>query len=190
MKKLVQLSFLIALMVSATPAFAATTWMDIYALGGTPDMLEDPAYSLLPGESFSVDIYIDGLLPVDSMGFLLNFDSDQLAASNAFVDTPWTFFSPIADIQAGLVTFAGSRAFGDSAEGDDVFLAHVDFSCILAGVSTLQLAPSAPPDTFLPAGNDITYTFAQISQVPLPSAIFLLAPGLLALFGLRRRVAK
>ena len=50
--------------------FSATTYFDIYPADGAGDLISDNFYSLLPGESFSVDIYVFLMIDLSDFDFL------------------------------------------------------------------------------------------------------------------------
>jgi len=210
MKKFITiiLTLLMVLGVSSMASAAPVTFFDFDGDAIADTSLDVP--NIL--DSFSADIYFDwndvddatelGLL---SMGVGLSYDFSQINVT-AVIPNAANWFLPdtengaVFDNSIGAATMSGGRIPG--LLGNPLLLGTIEFQCVGAGVSTLamenliSLATGADPDSFVSfAGtvfdDDMTaeggFGSAQVSQVPIPGAVWLLGSGLIGLVGLRRR---
>lgn len=188
-KALISILFLFAFMSSA---HALTVYLDASQLQDGGDNIADTLYSLQPGENFWVNIYADALPPVYAMGFDLTYDSTQLDVLTLGAADIWPGFPTEIDNGSDLIQFGGGAPIGFLNSGDMVLLAYIQFECLLPGTSDLILGtPSAAGRGFINSSfakiTDIDYVDMTVSQVPIPSAIFMLGGGLVALVAIRRR---
>ncbi|MDJ0784067.1 MAG: VPLPA-CTERM sorting domain-containing protein [Desulfosarcinaceae bacterium] len=126
-------------------------------------------------------LYTNGALP------------EPLALGNSWVVLPGGDFVTVADFTIPGPTPASAPGVAASIDAVDFFT--VDINNIfdqndldITSMFTIDDGVAITSAIFSgsPVDGDMLYT---ISQVPIPSAVWLLAPGLLALIGLRRRNA-
>lgn len=157
--------------------------------------LSPSSQNAMVGDSLSFDLNVNfSDIPTISGGFNITYDSSILGLTSfnyATIDPdiliPWT---PISTGTAGLISGIGFEVDA-SAFGGGITLATLNFSVLNQGVYNVGLVESVQ---FLEADGlsfiDVTYNGAtgQITAIPVPAALWLLASGLSALgLGLRRR---
>jgi len=186
-------------MASAAPA----TFFDFNSDGIADTTLTVPNI----GDTFSADIYFDwndvnattelGLI---NMGVGLSYDFSQINVTAVTPYAGWFLVDvengSVFDNLIGAATMSGGKFPGDT--GNPLLLGTIDFQCVGAGVSTLamenliSLFTGADPDSFVSMSgtvfdSDMTFGLAEVTQAPIPGAVWLFGSGLIGLVGLRRR---
>ena len=142
------------------------------------------------GSLISFDVMLDfGDAPVTSGDFNLTYDTTRLAfsgfnyGSNTFGVSTFNInpSSPDGEVQG--IGFVGSIS-GSGILGTVTFLTEG------LGMADLSPVAASPPGFFngsSPVVPDYFGNSAQISAVPVPAAVWLMASGLLGMVGLSRR---
>lgn len=162
--------------------------------------IRSPTQPVYAGQTFAVDIDIDYIVDLNSVGFTLNFDPTLVAAdgivegplftaaaaaNNDFTIPAWNIVSP------GSIAYADVLALGSTLDGPGT-IAIADFTAIGSGTSSISFAP----DTVMlsnPTGFPISVLYGSgptvvAAPVAEPATLYLLATALgLMLFGMWRR---
>ena len=198
MKKLFILIVAITMALGlASMASAALTFQLDFGQDGTYENY----YELLVGDVVSIDLYVSNVADpgLISMGFDIVYDPAQLAVVESGTDIDWANWY----LGTGVMQYApelemkGGR-MQPGLSGDLIKLATIEFECIALGLSELWLFDSdrgGSFDDFVLADGTVHdgeikdgIMVAQINNVPIPAAVWLLGSGLLGLVGLRRKV--
>ncbi len=151
------------------------------------------------GNNVSFDVYVDFFGDSTIGGtFQLSYNSSRLGISDITTDFAYdgdflssnglTGNTPVLT-SAGLIEGIG---FSGTFEGSNSKLGTITFSALNPGVVTIDTATDAIEDERFYDGsspNDVIYksAIANISAVPVPAAVWLMASGLLGMVGLSRR---
>jgi hypothetical protein len=191
--------------LAGTAAAAPATFFDF-----NDDKIEDAVWEVFPGDIFTADIYFSGNNPEDgilSMGVELMYDAALVQVNSITIplfsiDPPAALWSVLFnesrwDNSTGMAFFESGTASPIGIE--PVPLAEVVFECLGIGELVVTMGEPDPSsltlDSFVTGSGtvldkEIAFGVTQINQVPIPGAILLLAPGLLGLLGLRRKLRK
>jgi hypothetical protein len=194
MKRLLILSALLCFLMFSPVAYSASVFFDVSPLQDGGDLSADLSYELQVGDTFWVNIYASDLPAVFTMSFNVSYDDQQLDVLNLGVGTPWPNNPTMIDDGVGKIQFGGAAAPGETNSGDNILLAYLQLECLAPGLSDLvSMQTDLGGAGFYGMSGEIsgqidfdTLAVTQ-SQVPIPSAIFLLGGGLLGLIGIRRR---
>ena len=175
----------IALLV-ASNAFGAIVY--IQAPGGSV---------VTPGSSFEVDLKIDGV-PNPGLGsWAVDFKITGPASIQSIPSSSggWAITQPPADTLNTGAQGLGGLTFSPPM-GDGILLVALTLQCTGAGNVSLSLLDhflSSPAlsaftlDNGQSLDNSITFQGLQVSQVPIPAAVWLLGSGVVGLVALKRR---
>lgn len=148
-----------------------------------------------PGDTFGVDVVVEGIGtvspvgPLQSFEFDVDFDSNILSAisvvDGGFLTAPvFVFESDIIapDVNFDEVTFGLSTASGSGV------LASITFDAIAAGTSILDLNDVILKLPFPPGGNiPVSISDGTLTVTPEPTTMLLLGTGLAGLAVWQRR---
>jgi Cohesin domain/PEP-CTERM motif len=161
-------------MVSSPPALAV------------PITVQPAATVIGPGQTFSVDIVIGGVIDLFAFQFDLTFDPTIIAASSVtegpFLPTggPTSFFEGFIDNANGEITFTADTLLGaiPGVTGSGT-LVTATFAALAPGISGIT-----PSNVILLDSSLVTVPAsvedATVSVVPAPATVLLLASGALA----------
>lgn len=172
---------------------AATLAIDMVPGGGV-----DASRTLAPGDSFTVDVLVDGALDLAGFQFDVLFDPAILSATS--IASGDLFGLDTFPVASAIDNILGSLSFAETTlalAGIDVsasaVLASIQFMVLAEGASTLDLmnielvdSVAVLIDVSSAAGGQLTAR--QPSGVPEPGTLSLLWMGLGALAIFRRRV--
>lgn len=165
---------------------------------------DSSTYTTTVGALFDASIYIDSVPDFAGFDFNLTYNNTKLSgltltSGNIFGADTETFASSITP---GVVHFAEAISFTSSATAGltitaPTLLGTIHFQALNTGVNNLLNITDPILSDF--AGNSlggsietafVTINPANPAPIPLPASALLFAPGLLALFGLRKRKAQ
>jgi hypothetical protein len=190
--------FLLAILMVfgiSTAANAVNLAIDFY--GGSTGLVQGDydtggLVTLTPGDFVNVDIIMQAVPDGNGLtifGWTLATDPASMAISG--LDTDFAFVFDLS-ISGGLITANAAT----SAEPDgDVLMVSFVLTCtgISGGPFSLLISEFGSSNNLLADGTDLASLFptvlAEVNQVPIPGAVWLLGSGLLGLVGLRRRMA-
>lgn len=160
--------------------------------------ISSASQAVYAGQTFAVDISIDNIADLNSVGFALNFNPTVLTADGI---TEGPLFAPAAAADdtfplwnipvPGNITYADLLLDGSSLSGPGI-IAIADFTAIGAGTASISFAPgtvmlSNPTGfpIFTLYGSGPTVDVAPVGE---PATLYLLATALgLMMFGMWRR---
>ena len=202
------LKYLVAFVVCI--AVSNTTKAGI-VLAVSPDGLKQK-FDVAVGDTFSIDLYVieSGTTDLTNFGLLgfgsrVLYDPAMIAATSGQVDSNFPFTgggsNPDFSTAGQIDVFGGAAAPPKSSV---IHLARLNFSALSSGSTTIRFGDLDPTfgdfslddvavtslDTTL-FGNDLSLTFtftANITAVPEPSALCLLAAGIPLVLRARKRM--
>jgi len=184
-----------SIFASTFGAAASTVQWNVFALNNTAT----PAVYLtgdITLQQFNGAFDVQSTASVLTNGFGGLTQLDLPANGYAKANGEYTGSTTVTDQTNGL-TLANNFSFGNTVSGSGVG-AHQNLLMIDVNGAATQLFLNSSLSaydnndkggyfTLADAAGDLTWTNASVAAVPLPAAVLLFAPGLLAMFGLGRR---
>jgi hypothetical protein len=199
MKKLAVLMLTMLLAFGFGTAASAAMSIEIDFYGGTPGLAQGEwdtgdTIELFPKTGWVMVDIVAADVPVDDgvaiFSWILNFNPSLIAVSELEAGDNFGFeFVSDVDNKLGTVKLEGSTV---TPEGGDNILGTFRIDCIGVGLDELLIAQmSANTNLLAKEGTDFSKlydgVFANVNQVPIPAAAWLLGSGLLGLVAIRRK---
>jgi len=195
MKKLCVLALAILMVFSiSTAANAVNLAIDFY--GGSTGLVQGDydtgdLVTLTPGDFVNVDVIMQAVPDGNGLaifGWTLATDPATMAISGLKAGADFTFQFELG-VTDGIIT---ANLASISPPDGDVLMVSFVLSCTGMGSFSLLASEFGSSNNLLADNTDLAYLFptvlAEVNQVPIPGAVWLLGSGLFGLVGLRRRM--